>query len=293
MRGKIFDRLFERMAEDPDVFFLTADMGINLVERIRDAYPDRYANVGIAEQNLIGVSAGLCNAGYRPFAYTISNFLIHRCFEQIRDDVAIHGYPVVLLGTTSGFDNAPLGPTHHAIDDWGALRTIPNIDIYAPSCAEYATGVVDRLLDEGRPAFVRIAKGAPSLPAPAADTMLFPAARPETLLVSYGSMVQECMAVREARDDVSVLAVNRLRPLDEDAVLDAVAGHDRIIVVEDHFPHTGLYGVLCQLWVERGVATRIESRAPALDYTLAVGASSDYFHRKFGMDSASIAASLA
>ncbi len=82
MRGHIIDAVFERMSINPDTFFLTADMGINLVEKIQKKYPDRYCNVGIAEQNLIGVSAGLANLGYRPFAYTISNFNIHRCMSR-------------------------------------------------------------------------------------------------------------------------------------------------------------------------------------------------------------------
>src|SRR4051812_3739994 len=106
MRAQILDALFERMAQDEEIYFLTADMGINLVEKFGDKYPNRYANVGIAEQNLVGVSAGLCNLGYRPFGYTISNFAVHRCFEQIRNEIGIHHLPITLLGTSTGYDNA-------------------------------------------------------------------------------------------------------------------------------------------------------------------------------------------
>src|SRR5262249_51456034 len=130
MRRQIIESIFQRMAADNDEFVLTAEMGINLVEKFEEKYPERFANVGISEQNLVGVSAGLVNLGYRPFAYTITNFAVHRCFEQIRNDIGIHEYPIVLLGTSTGYDNAPLGPTHHIIDDWGALKAIPEIDIY-------------------------------------------------------------------------------------------------------------------------------------------------------------------
>lgn len=105
------------MKKNEKIFFLTADMGINLVEKFVKDFPNRYLNVGIAEQNLISISAGLINLGYIPVAYTISNFLIHRCYEQLRNDIVLHNYPIVLLGTSSGYDNAPLGPTHHMIDD--------------------------------------------------------------------------------------------------------------------------------------------------------------------------------
>ena len=119
----------QEMEKDENIFFLTADMGINLVEQIQDKFPTRYANVGIAEQNMIGVAAGLANLGYKPFVYTISNFVIHRCLEQIRNDIILHKYPITLMGTSTGYDNAPLGPTHHIIDDWGCLRALPGIDI--------------------------------------------------------------------------------------------------------------------------------------------------------------------
>ena len=124
MRNNIIASLMCAMEKDKNIFFLNADMGINLVEQIEEKFPDRYANVGIAEQNLIGVASGLANLGYKPFVYTISNFVIHRCFEQIRNDIILHQYPITLLGTSTGYDNAPLGPTHHIIDDWGCLRIL-------------------------------------------------------------------------------------------------------------------------------------------------------------------------
>ena len=158
MRAQIINTLFDRMATNPDIFFLTADMGINLVERFAEKYPDRFLNVGIAEQNLVGVSAGLVNIGFRPFAYTISNFAVHRCFEQIRNEIGIHDYPVILLGTSTGYDNASLGPTHHMLDDWGSIKAIPEIDIYCPSSVAYAGILADHLIDIGRPAYVRIPK---------------------------------------------------------------------------------------------------------------------------------------
>ena len=87
MRNNIIASLINEMEKDDKIFFLTADMGINLVEQIQDKFPARFSNVGIAEQNMIGIAAGLANLGYKPFVYTISNFVIHRCFEQIRNDL--------------------------------------------------------------------------------------------------------------------------------------------------------------------------------------------------------------
>jgi transketolase len=283
MRGQIIDSIFAVMETNPDVFFLTADMGINLVEKFGEKYPDRYSNVGIAEQNLIGVSAGLTNLGYRPFAYTISNFAIHRCFEQIRNDICIHNYPVTILGTSTGYDNAPLGPTHHIIDEWGTLKSIPGIDIYCPSSVSYAAKVIEKIIQAGRPAYVRIPKGGHKNPASEEHMVKLPGEIDDVLLVSYGNPAQACIEVRNLDPRISVLVINRLRPLDENQLSVALGPHKRIIVVEDHFPQSGLYGSLCEFIASNPVRGRIESLAPR-GYTFEVGTSSDYFYKKYNID---------
>ena len=229
MRGQIIDAVFESMATNPDTFFLTADMGINLVEKIQKEYPDRFCNVGIAEQNLIGVSAGLANLGYRPFAYTISQFSIHRCYEQIRNEIGINGHPITLLGTSTGYDNAPLGPTHHIIDDWGALRNIPGIDIYCPSSVNAASEIVTKVFDRNRPAYVRIPKGGFKLPESSDDMVFLAGEKKNILLISYGSITQNCLAVQKIDSSFSVLVFNCLRPIDEEVVVKIMSGESERI----------------------------------------------------------------
>lgn len=283
MRTQILEVLFQRMRTNPDVFFLNADMGINLVERFGESYPNRYANVGIAEQNLISISAGLCNLGFRPFAYTISNFLIHRCYEQIRNDIALHDYPVTLLGTSTGFDNAPLGPTHHIVDDWGPLKSIPGIDIYCPSSVTYAEQLIDQILKEGRPAYVRIPKGEYAEPTSPLNYVIIEGESKGVVVVSYGSLVQTCLEARRQDPSISVLVVNRLHPLESKELADILAPYKRVVIVEDHFPITGLYGSVCEIFVQHGLRGRLESAAPTR-YCFDVGTSSDYFLNKFGLD---------
>jgi len=275
------------MATHPDIFFLTADMGINLVEKFADTYPDRFLNVGIAEQNLVGISAGLANMGYRPFAYTISNFAVHRCFEQIRNEIGIHDYPIVLMGTSTGYDNAPLGPTHHIVDDWGSIKAIPEIDIYCPSSLAYAETLVDRLIEIGRPSYVRIPKGGFKTPSSTDHFVVSPGEKSEIALVSYGTPAQECLAAQEKDRSLSVIVINRLRPLEEEKILDVLARYKRIFVIEDHFPSSGLYGSLCEILVKHRRTFQIHSLGPR-DYTLEVGTSNDFFHRKYEIDSESI-----
>lgn len=291
MRAQIFDFIYDQMEVDKDLFFLTADMGINLVERIQKKYPDRFLNVGIAEQNLIGVSAGLVNAGYRPIAYTISNFLIHRCFEQIRNDVVLHQYPVTLLGISTGFDNAPLGPTHHMVDDWGALRTLHGIDVYCPSSARYATRVMQTVLALRKPAYIRIPKGEFPRPETEEEVVHLKGATQKVLLVSYGACAQECLKAQESHPEFGCLVFNKLFPLNAPLVLPLLAEYERIVVVEDHFPTTGLYGAICEMLVSTGARAEMESRAPA-SYYFQVGKSNGYFHQLFRADSRSLSDDL-
>ena len=287
MRGQIIDAIFAEMEKNDDIFFLTADMGINLVEKFGEKFPDRYANVGIAEQNLIGVSAGLANLGYRPFAYTISNFVIHRCLEQIRNDIGIHHYPITLLGTSTGFDNAPLGPTHHIIDDWGSLQSLPDIDVYCPSSMTYASTIVETVLNESRPAYIRIPKGAHQEPDSADHVVHVPGKAAGTLLISYGNTLQACLEARGADPELGVVAINRLRPLPDEALIEALSHYRQAIVVEDHFAHSGLYGSLCEFANLHQIPIRLFTLAPTT-YTFDVGTTPEYFSRKFGLDSEGI-----
>lgn len=288
MRSRIFEKLFARMTCDPSVFFLTADMGINLVERIQEAFPDRYCNVGIAEQNLIGVGAGLCNAGFRPFLYTISNFLVQRCLEQVRNDLAMHKYPAVLLGTSTGFDNAPLGPTHYMLDDWGTLATIADIDIYCPSGVDYADAVVDRVLSKNRPAYVRIPKGQFQTPGGSSDAFLVEGTNSNVLLISYGTPVQECLGVQKVRDDVSLLLLNCLRPLAESTLESALRRHQHVISVEDHRTDSGLYSQLCRFCMERQIFVDLHGLGVRPGYPLDIGATTNYCHKICGIDTEGI-----
>jgi len=281
MRNNIIASLMREMEKDENIFFLTADMGINLVEQIQEKFPTRYTNVGIAEQNLIGVAAGLANLGYKPFVYTISNFVIHRCYEQIRNDIVLHQYPIVLMGTSTGYDNAPLGPTHHIIDDWGCLRGFPGIDIYCPGSVTYAESMVSKVLASQKPAYIRIPKGEFKDPESTDDIVWLQGQGRETLLISYGSPAQECIKMMGRDPKVSVLIFNKLTPVDEVRLSDILKEYKTLYVVEDHFPSTGLHGIICELCMQHKIYQDIYSLSPK-NYVFEVGKTNEYYHKRFG-----------
>jgi len=283
MRNNIIASLIVEMEKDETIFFLTADMGINLVEQIQIKFPSRFANVGIAEQNMISVASGLANIGFKPFVYTISNFLIHRCFEQIRNDIILHKYPITLIGTSTGFDNAPLGPTHHIIDDWGCLRALPGIDIYCPGTVSFANSIISKVLNNKRPAYIRIPKGEFKNPELSDDFILIQGTEKKVLLISYGSPAQDCIKVKKERPDISVLLFNKLHPIDKNKLREIFKNFEKIVVIEDYFTSSGLFGMLCEFCNSYSINKKILSFAPT-DYVFDVGNSKEYFHRKFGFN---------
>jgi len=288
VRSAILKQLHKHFADDPSLFFVTADMGLGNVEVFKDSYPDRFLNAGIAEQNAVGICAGLWNVGYRPILYSVGNFLVHRPFEQLRNDIAAQEIPIILIGTTAGYDNASLGPTHHLIDEWGCIKSLPGFEVYTPWSVEYAEQLIDKVLNRHRPTYIRIPKGSPSmsLVKDAPISYLHKADGP--LLITYGPLAEECRKVHEAHPEVSVLVMHKHWPITSDYVLGILNNYKRGIVVEDHFKHTGLYGSLCQYVMDNGLRIKLESAAPPHHYELMSAKNPEWYWKKFKLDKAGL-----
>src|ERR1700679_799423 len=117
----------------PEFVFLTGDLGFKALEPLRDALGPRFINAGVSEQNMVSVSAGLARTGMRPWAYSIAPFLYARPFEQIRNNLALPGLPATLVGNGGGYGYGVMGSTHHALEDYGVLLTLPNMRAFVPA----------------------------------------------------------------------------------------------------------------------------------------------------------------
>jgi len=254
MRGVFFKKLREAMEKDERIFFLTGDTGFNLVEPLFEAFPKRTINVGVAEQNLIGISAGLCNVGFRPVCYAISNFLVHRCLEQIRNDVCLHNYPVILVGTSTGFDNGALWATHYVVDDIGCLKPLPNINIYSPSSVEVIENIFEEAINANNPSYIRIAKGNFSEGKPTGAVNHFIIENPESkiLIITHGKMVKNSVEAAKILPEFSVFAMNKIKPLEENSLKELLEKYNHALVVEDNFK-SGLFNSICQFIVEKNI----------------------------------------
>lgn len=286
MRGIIFDYIKKTIADDPNVFFLTGDVGFNLVESMFEQFPDRAMNIGVAEQNLVGVAAGLCNLGFKPICYSYTNFLAERSFEQIRDDICLHQYAPIFLGTTTGFDNGILGPTHLALDDMAGLKALPHIRIYSPSTAEAAGCIIKEALAlKNEAAFIRFTKSELSegKAVVAANRFMMERADAPVLVISHGKMAQNCFKAAGTSENFSLFAMDTIKPLDEKNTAKLLQSYKKVVVVEDNFKSAGLYNSIAQFAVEKNLRdAEIVSLSPSETYNDRIG-SAEYFEEKYGL----------
>lgn len=158
MRNTFINWLSSKASKDPKIVLITADLGYSVVEPFSDSYPNQFVNVGVAEQNMIGVASGLALEGFLPFCYSIGIFPTFRCLEQIRNDIDYHQLPVVICTVGSGVAYGNLGYTHHAIQDIGVMRILPNMTIATPSDPYEVSLVLDWYYENRKPLYLRLHK---------------------------------------------------------------------------------------------------------------------------------------
>lgn len=230
-------------------------VGSSKLGKFRTTFPDRLINVGIAEQNMIGVGAGLANGGKVPFVSGAACFLTGRALEQIKADVAYSQANVKLCGISSGIAYGELGPTHHSIEDLAWLRPMANLTVIVPSDPWETGEAIKAAAALYGPVFIRISR----MPVPALThtAKSFEIGKAETLreggdvaIIANGTMVHRALAAAEAlaADGVQAKVINMatLTPLDEPAILDA-AKTGAVITVEEHSVKGGLGGAVAEV----------------------------------------------
>jgi transketolase len=262
--GSPYERALREAAErDERVVVLTAENRA-AIRNLPAALGNRFVDVGICEQSMIGIAAGLAMGGRRPVAHALATFLTLRAYEFIRDDLALPRLPTVLVGGVPGFLSEANGPTHQAIDDIAVMRTLPNMRVVAPADEDELAQALPVLLAEGAPCYVRHIGLPPAFPSPAP----FELGRAAILsdgddvgLLTYGLCAREAfVATEELRrrgHSVRLVHVRSLKPLDEDAVLATVRKCRAVFTIEDHLATGGLFSATAELCARRGVTGRL------------------------------------
>ena len=158
MRNTFIDNLTEFAKTNKNIFLLVGDVGYSVVEKFEKNFPDRFLNVGVAEQNMTGIAAGLASEGYHVFTYSIANFPTFRCAEQIRNDIDYHNLPVTVVSVGGGVAYGNLGYSHHAIQDYGLIRMMSNFTIASPGDNNEVKNILLYLINNPQPSYLRLGK---------------------------------------------------------------------------------------------------------------------------------------
>jgi transketolase len=302
MRDVFIERLIDKMGTEKELFFLSADFGSPKLDRLRQTFPDRFINVGIAEQNLINVSAGLALEGCTVFAYAIAPFLTMRAYEQIRNNLSllstVKNVNVNIIGVGAGLSYDVSGPTHHCLEDLTLMRVLPNLTVFSPSDWRLAEAFVDHSIAEKTPKYLRF-DGKP-LPAiyDRVDASVMKLGFCElkqgttVCLVSTGFMTHRAIDVAakllKKKVKLGVVDVFRLKPLDLAELAKVLNKYQAVITIEEAFIDKGGLDSLVSLALEeRRSGTTIKRIGFADKYVFEVGGR-EYLHRLAGLDEDSL-----
>ncbi len=257
------DTLLTLAQADPSILVVTSDSrGSGRLVEFGRQLPNQIVEVGIAEQNLVGVAAGLAAAGKRAFAISPACFLTARALEQIKNDVAYSNQPVVLVGISAGISYGALGTTHHSLHDYAVLQAIHNIDIVSPADNLETRAAVEAAVRHTRPLYLRLGKKAMAdLHPPGTQFQIGKAlslregsdvtfiATGETVLPAYQAMEE----LVENGVDAGVISLHTLRPLDTEAILAAARRSQVLVTVEEHSVNGGLGSSVAALLMQAGI----------------------------------------
>lgn len=263
MRTAFINTLYELAEADPSIWLITADLGFSVLETFRERFPDRFVNIGVAEQNMASIAAGLAMTGKHPFLYSIANFPTLRCLEQVRNDIGYHGCRVTIAAVGGGYAYGEHGYSHHGVEDLAIMRALPGMTVLAPGDPIEVRALTRSVATLSGPSYIRLGKaGEPIIHAEDAPIHLGQAAQlrdgRDLTVISTGAMLASCMAAarRLAGDGIEtrVLSMHTLKPFDAVSVLAAVQETGALVTVEEHSIIGGLGSAVAETLLDHGVA---------------------------------------
>lgn len=252
MRVEFVRAVHAIMSADPRSVFLTGDLGFNALEKLAAELGPRFLNVGVAEQNMMGVAAGMALTGAKPWAYSLAPFATYRCLEQIRNDICLHDLPVRIVGNGGGYTYGIMGSTHHALEDLGVLKPLPNMQLFFPCSNNHVAAAVAIMGGLTSPSYLRLSiSGYQNDPAPIAENPLTltrryakrKSARGLTIVCAgHAAQIVTKLLETEPGLDADVFGLARY-PFDlaSDTELVASVGETRnVLFVEEHYASGGI-----------------------------------------------------
>lgn len=298
MRDVFIEQIYQRMLKDKDIFFLTADFGSPLLDKMRIDFKDRFINVGIAEQNMINIAAGLATEGFNVYTYAIVPFLTMRAFEQIRNNLALlsntHRLNVNLIGVGAGLSYDLSGPSHHGVEDLCIMRTLPHMTVFSPSDWVLAKGFFEYSIENKSPKYLRFdGKALPNI-YKTDVTVDFKKGFIElykgenVCLISTGYMTHTALKVveklKKENIHVGLIDLFLLKPVNSTLLTRILSKYNHLITLEEGFVNKGGLDNLVSVLIEtEGLNAKLQRIGFDDMYVFDIG-SREYLHSMYALD---------
>jgi len=261
MRDAFINSLTELAENDKDIILLTGDLGFGVFEEFEARFPGQYFNVGIAEQNMMGLAAGLSLEGKKVVSYSIGNFASLRCLEQIRNDACYHDANITIVASGGGFSYGSLGMSHHTTEDLAILRALPNMVVVAPCTKNEAKEATKQLVSTKGVGYLRLDKTAAeevalAQPFSIGKSRIFREGTDLTLIATGGILEEAVLASKELEKfglDVKILGIHTVKPIDKEEILKSALETGGLIVIEEHNKDGGLGSAVAEVCMDHAV----------------------------------------
>jgi transketolase len=292
MRTAFINVLMEQAGLDDKIFLLTPDMGFSVFEPFIKQHPDRFLNTGIAEQNAIGVAAGLALSGFGPYIYSIAPFVLMRCYEQVRIDVAYMQTNIKIVGAGGGVAYGPAGATHHAIEDLAIARALPGMIVCVPADPIEARQIFEQSVTIKAPMYIRLAKNNEPLVHNTVDKITIGKAfalrtGKDVEILTTGTITHRALEwIPELEGQgisAGITVFHTIKPLDTDCLDALIDSGKKILIVEEHNLVGGFGESVCAYLAKQNAMNKIKHLAIPDVYSHYVG-SQKFILNKFGLD---------
>jgi transketolase len=297
MRAAFARTLAELAERDPRIMLLTADLGYMALEPFSERFPERFLNVGVAEQNMVGVGTGLAEAGFIPFLYSIVTFASMRPYEFIRNGPVLHQLPVRIIGVGGGFEYGSAGPTHFGLEDVGIMRVQPGLTVIAPADHEQTRRALLETWDLPGPIYFRLGKDDKTIVPGLGGRFKLGEAQTvreggDLLMIAMGAVASEAAAAAEVLAEQGIkarlLVVASVNPAPVEDLAQSLSDFPVAITIEAHYVNGGLGSLVSEIIAERGINCRTV-RCGVRSSPDGLSGSQGFFYSMHGLDRASLA----
>ncbi len=296
MRFAVVNTIYKAALQNPNIIFMTGDLSHANENEFRTNLPNQYINVGIAEQNMIGIAAGLALSGKKVFAYSIVPFVTMRCFEQVKSDLCYQNLDVTLIGVGGGFIYGQYGNTHCSIEDIAVMRVLPNMKIVCPANPLECEILTKQIISLNGPTYIRIGRGKESMPSNKYNVNFgkgyYVYKTGKIALFSYGTILSEAEKVVAALKlksiDAQLINMHTIKPIDIDVIMNTLNSCDAIFTIEEHNIIGGLGSAIAEIISEVKQKPLLFKRFGVHDTYLKEIGTQDYLRDKHGISAEKI-----